>query len=117
MQTNLLYGRVAATTALVLATLATVFLLYQLGEVVIFAVLSIIFAAALRAPMLRLEQRLHSRSAAILLLYALIFVVLGFGSYTFSFPLGVEVAKASGRFPDLYNDLLTSWQTSGVAWQ
>jgi predicted PurR-regulated permease PerM len=117
MQTNLSYGRVAATTALVLATLATVFLLYQLGEVVIFAVLSIIFAAALRAPMLRLEQRLHSRSAAILLLYALIFVVLGLGSYTFSYPLGVEVAKASGRFPELYNDLLSSWQTSGVAWQ
>lgn len=117
MQTNWSYGRIAATTALILATLAVLFVLYRVSEVVIFAVLSIIFAAALRAPMLRLERQVRSRSGAILLLYALIFVVLVGGIYTFSRPLANEITKASARFPFLYDNLLRRWQASGDGWQ
>ena len=111
------YGRVAATTALILGTLAVIFMLYRLDDVVIFAILSIIFAAALRAPMLRLEARVHGRSAAILLLYLVIFVVLGFGTYAFSFPLGDDLVRATRDFPRGYDGLLVRWQSSGVAWQ
>jgi predicted PurR-regulated permease PerM len=117
MQTNLSYGRVAATTALVLTTLAIVFMLYRLSDVVFFAVLSIIFAAALRAPMLRLEQPLRSRSAAILMLYAVMFVILGLSSYVFSVPLGNDVVQASRSFPQQYESLLRSWQASSLTWQ
>ncbi len=111
------YGRIAATTALILATLAAVWMLYRLDDVVIFAVLSIIFAAALRAPMLRLEPHVRGRSAAILLLYLVIFLVVGFGVYAFSFPLGNDVVTATSEFPRWYDAQVQAWQTSGVAWQ
>lgn len=117
MPINLSYGRVAATTALVLATLGVTFIVLRLSEVVIFAILSIIFAAALRAPMLWLEQRIRSRSAAILLLYALIFVVLALGGYAFGGPLGSDLTQAGERFPALYDTMIRTWQTSGVGWR
>jgi len=114
---TLSYRRVAATTALILTTLAVMWMLYQLDDVVIFAILSIIFAAALRAPMLRLEPHVRGRSAAILLLYLVIFLVLGFGTYTFSFPLGNDLVTATSDFPRWYDAQVRAWQTSGVDWQ
>lgn len=116
-RSNLSSRRVAASTALVLATLAVVWMLYRLNDVVIFAVLSLVFAAALRGPMLRLEPYVRSRSAAILLLYAAILVVLGLGAWAFSFPLGNDLASATSGLPRWYDAQLHAWQASSVPWQ
>lgn len=117
MQPSVSFRRIAATTALVLATLAVVAVLWRLGQVVIFAVISIILAAALRTPMLSLETRVRSRSAAILLLYLLIVTIVGGGGYVFSAPLGSEIAAAAVNFPQAYTQLLATWEASTIPWQ
>lgn len=111
------YKQIATTTALVLATLALAYVTYLLGQVVLLFVLSILVAAGLRAPMLRLQQRGMSRGLAILLLYILVVAILAGGGFLFSYPLSVGIERASERFPRLYDTIARSWQNSPSRWQ
>jgi putative permease len=111
------YSRLAGYTALVLATLTVAYVIYQLNQVVLLFVLSIILAAALRAPMLSLQRRRIPRGGAILLLYLLILSVFGAYLIMVSQPLRAELRQAGQRFPVLYDSLVRRWQNSDQQWQ
>lgn len=111
------YKRIAGYTALVLATLAGLYVIYRLNQVVLLFVLSIIVAAALRGPMLQLQRRGLPRGIAILLLYLLILVVIAATLYTLSVPLGDELRLATERFPDRYDAIEQEWTSSPYQWQ
>lgn len=111
------YKRIAGYTALVLATLATVYVVYRLGQVVLLFVLSIILAAALRTPMLRLQRRRIPRGGAILLLYLMILVVLGGGIALLGGPLVNELTEAGRLFPPRYDRFVRVLEQSPQTWQ
>ena len=111
------YKRIAAYTALVLATLATLYVIYRLNQVVLLFLLSVIVAAALRKPTLALQRRHVPRSGAILLLYVLVLAVLGAIIYFLGQPLGAEVRQAGQRFPVIYDSFITRAQASDQQWQ
>lgn len=105
------YKQVALATTLILATLAAAYVTYQLGQVVLLFVLSILVAAALRMPMAWLERRGLSRSLAILVLYLLVIIVLGVGGYLLSYPLSDGLQRASQNFPRDYDLIARGWQS------
>lgn len=109
--------RIAAYTALVLATLATIYVIYLLGEVVLLFVLSVVVAAALRKPMLALQHRGVPRSGAILLLYILVLTILAAIVYFLGQPLGEELTRAGQHFPRLYDSIINRWNASDQQWQ
>lgn len=111
------YKRIAGYTALMLATLASVYVMYRLAQVVLLFVLSIIVAAALREPMLRLQRRGLPRGVSILLLYVLILTTIGVTLYALSVPLGEELRTASSRFPERYDAIERGWENSSEEWQ
>lgn len=111
------YKQIAGYTALVLTTLMLAYLTYRLSEVVLLFVLSIIVAAALRAPMIWLQRRRTPRGIAILLLYLLIIAVISTIVVIMGQPLVDELRVAGERFPQLYDRLLTDWENSGQQWQ
>jgi putative permease len=111
------YKRVALYTVLVLTTLAVAFVTYRLAQVVLLFVLSIVLAAALRLPIIWLQRHRIPRGVAILLLYLLIFTVLGLGLYFFGPRLGAEIARAVERVPEVYSSINRSWETSDREWQ
>jgi putative permease len=111
------YKRIAGYTALVLATVAAGYITYRLSEVVLLFLLSIIVAAALRAPMLWLQQRGLPRGIAILLLYLVILAVEGAVIVLLGQPLADELRVAGERFPQLYDRLLTTWEQSNEQWK
>ncbi len=114
---GLSYKRIMGYTAVVLATLALLFVLYQLGQVVLLFVLSVIVAAALRKGVLALESRRIPRGLAILLWYILIIGLLGLGIYFLGAPLGAEFQTIGEEAPQRYDALINRYQQSGVAWQ
>ncbi len=111
------YKRIAGYTALVLATLTLLYVIYRLEAVVLLFVLSVVVAAALRKPILALQQRRFPRSAAILLLYVLVLSVLGALIYFLGKPLSEELTRAGQQFPQFYDALVANWQASDVQWQ
>lgn len=111
------YKRIAGYTALVLATLTTLFVIYRLGQVVLLFVLSIIVAAALRAPMLWLQARRVPRGSAILLLYLVVLTALSLTLFAIAQPLGGELRLAGERFPQLYDRVARFWEASPQQWQ
>ncbi|HEY0607199.1 MAG TPA: AI-2E family transporter [Herpetosiphonaceae bacterium] len=111
------YKRIAGYTALVLTTLMLGYLTYRLSEVVLLFVLSIIVAAALRAPMIWLQRRRVPRGIAILLLYLLIIAVIGAIVVLMGQLLLDELRVAGERFPRRYDELLTQWEQSNQQWQ
>lgn len=118
METHgLSYKRIMGYTAVVLATLALLVVLYRLGQVVLLFVLSVIVAAALRKGVLALESRRIPRGLAILLWYILIIGLLGLGIYFLGAPLGAEFQMIGEEAPQRYDALINRYQQSGVAWQ
>lgn len=111
------YKQIAGYTALVLTTLMLGYITYRLSEVVLLFVLSIIVAAALRAPMIWLQHRRMPRGLAILLLYLLIIAVISATIVVMGQPLLDELRVAGERFPQLYDRLLTQWENSDQQWQ
>lgn len=111
------YKRLAGYTALVLGTLATVYVTYRLGQVVLLFALSVLVAAALRVPMLRLQRWRVPRGAAILLLYILILGTLTAVIFWVGSPLRAELTAAGERFPQLYDRLLRQGEASASRWQ
>jgi predicted PurR-regulated permease PerM len=114
---RLSYKRIVGYTALALATLACIYVIYRLGQVVLLFVLSIIVAAALREPMLRLQRRGLPRGIAILLLYISILAVIGATFYGLGVPLGDELRLATERFPTRYDALEREWEAGSQQWQ
>ncbi len=111
------YKRIAGYTALVLATLTLLYVVYRLEAVVLLFVLSVVVAAAMRKPMLALKQRRIPRSAAILLLYVLVLSVLGALIYFLGAPLGEELTRAGQQIPQFYDTLVANGQASNTQWQ
>lgn len=114
---RLSYKRIAGYTALVLATAASLYVIYRLAQVVLLFVLSIIVAAALRGPTLWLQRRGVPRGVAILLLYVLVLVVIGATLYGLSQPLADELRVATERFPTRYDAIERRWENSPQEWQ
>jgi putative permease len=109
--------RIMGYTAIVLATLALLLVVYRLGQVVLLFVLSIILAAAINKGATSLEKRGFGRGYAILTWYLVIVGVLALGIYLFGGSLGDELQTIGERFPQRYDVLLTRFQNSGVDWQ
>lgn len=114
---RLSYKRIAGYTTLMLATLAGLYVIYRLNQVVLLFVMSIIVAAALRGPMLQLQRRGLPRGIAILLLYLLILVVIAATLYMLSVPLSDELRFATERFPERYDAIEQLWTNSPYQWQ
>lgn len=110
------YKRIAGYTALVLATVAVVYVIYRLNQVVLLFVLSVIVAAALREPMLRLQHRRVPRGAAILLLYLLILAILGGAIFALGQPLLNEITEAGERFPPRYDAFVQYLESQPQTW-
>ncbi len=111
------YGRLAGYTALVLATLTIAYVTYRLGQVVLLFVISVLVAAALRAPMLRLQRHRVPRGGAILMLYLLIVAVVGALITLLGERLIAELRLAGQRFPMLYDSFIMRWSMSEQEWQ
>ncbi|GAC1637391.1 MAG: hypothetical protein NVS4B8_02120 [Herpetosiphon sp.] len=109
--------QVAANTALVLATLATLLVVYRLREVVLLFSLSVLLAAALRKNILWLEAHRIPRGFAILIWYLIILGVLLGGSLLLANSLQSELQSAANRLPAYYDELLAHWQSAGLPWQ
>lgn len=114
---GLSFKRIAGYTAIVMATLALLFVLAKLGQVVLLFVLSIIVAAALRQGVLWLERRRVPRGIAILLWYLLIIGVIALGVWLLGTALGNEMQRLTDLLPQAYDRLLERYQHSQVAWQ
>ncbi len=109
--------RIMGYTAVVLATLALLFVLYRLGKVVLLFVLSIIVAAALRKGVLALENWRIPRGLAILIWYLVVVVVLGLGIYLLGGSLRDELQSIDKEVPQRYDALLNRYQQGGAPWQ
>lgn len=109
--------RLMGYTAIVVATLALLLVVYRLGEVVLLFVLSIVVAAALRKGVVALENRRVPRSLAILCWYLLVIGILGVGIYVLGAGLGRELRNISEELPQRYDVLIRSYQQSGTDWQ
>lgn len=109
--------RIVGYTAVALATLTLLFVFYRLGQVVLLFLLSIIMAAAISKGATALENRGLSRGYAILVWYLVVVGVLGLGIYLLGSPLGNELQVIGERFPQRYDRLLSSFQSSGIGWQ
>ena len=109
--------RTIGYTAVVLATLALLLVVYRLSQVVLLFVLSVIMAAALTKGVVALENRRVPRGIAILVWYLIIVGVLGLGIYVLGGPLGRELQTIGEQFPLRYDAWLDRFQTSGIEWQ
>ncbi len=109
--------RTIGYTAVVLATLALLLVVYRLSQVVLLFVLSVIMAAALTKGVVALENRRVPRGIAILVWYLIIVGVLGLGIYVLGGPLGRELQTVGEQFPLRYDAWLDRFQTSGIEWQ
>lgn len=111
------YGQVAGATALVLATLTVLYVTYRLSAVVLLFILSVVVAAALREPMLRLQRRGLPRSLAVLLLYLLIIATIGLLTLLIGNRIVTELERAGQHLPVVYDSLIMRWSTRGAEWQ
>ncbi len=109
--------RIIGYTAVVLATLALLVVIFRLQEVVLLFILSIIMAAALRPGVVALEQRRIPRGFAILAWYLLIIGVFALGIYLIGGPLGEELQALGNAFPLRYDALVGRYQAAGDGWQ
>jgi predicted PurR-regulated permease PerM len=74
------YKRIMGITAVLMATLMVLYVVYRLNTVVLLFILSIIVATPLRKGVVMLEERRVPRGVAILVWYLVIFAVVGLGS-------------------------------------
>ncbi len=116
-QHGLSISRLMGYTAVVLSTLALLFVVYRLGQVVLLFVLSVFVAAALRKGVIALESRRVPRSAAILFWYLVVVGVLGFGIYFLGGALRNELQTIGEKLPQSYDILIGTYRAHGAAWQ
>ena len=109
--------RITGYTAIVVSTLAILFVLYRLGEVVLLFVLSIVVAAALHKGVIALESRRVPRSLAILFWYVVVIGVLGLGIYVLGGALKNELQTISEELPQRYDVIINHYQQHGTSWE
>ncbi|HZB95339.1 MAG TPA: AI-2E family transporter [Herpetosiphonaceae bacterium] len=109
--------RITGYTAIVVSTLAILFVLYRLGEVVLLFVLSIVVAAALHKGVIALESRGVPRSLAILFWYVVVIGVLGLGIYVLGGALKNELQTISEELPQRYDVIINHYQQHGTSWE
>lgn len=108
--------RVAAYTAVILTTLALLYLLWQFRLIVILFIISLFVAAAVRPSILYLADYRLSPIPARLLIYSLIIAGFVFVTYLLSEPLSREVQLLSNRTAIAYQINYNRW-TNGSEWQ
>lgn len=108
--------RVAAYTAVILTTLALLYLLWQFRLIVILFIISLFVAAAVRPSILYLADYRLSPIPARLLIYSLITAGFVFITYLLSEPLSREVQLLSNRTAIAYQINYNRW-TDGSEWQ
>ncbi len=108
--------RVAAYTAVILTTLALLYLLWQFRLIVILFIISLFVAAAVRPSILYLADYRLSPIPARLLIYSLITAGFVFVTYLLSEPLSREVQLLSNRTAIAYQINYNRW-TNGSEWQ
>lgn len=108
--------RVAAYTAVILTTLALLYLLWQFRLIVILFIISLFVAAAVRPSILYLADYRLSPIPARLLIYSLITAGFIFVTYLLSEPLSREVQLLSNRTAIAYQINYNRW-TDGSEWQ
>lgn len=101
--------RLAGYTAIVLATLAGLALLWQFRLVVLLFILSLFVAAAIRPIVLRLNSRGLPRSVSVLLVFLLGFALL---AVVFALAIGPMLAELQ----TLTNRLAIAYETSYTRW-
>jgi putative permease len=116
-QHGLSIRRIIGYTVVVLATLALLFVVYRLGQVVLLFILSVIFAAALRKGVVALENRGIGRGLAILFWYLVVLVVLGLLIFLIGGRLGQELQAVSEQFPRQYDSWLGRLRAIEGSWQ
>ena len=109
--------RITGYTAIVVSTLAILFVLYRLGEVVLLFVLSIVVAAALHKGVIALESHRVPRSLAILFWYVVVIGVLGLGIYVLGGALKNELQTISEELPQRYDVIINHYQQHGTSWE
>lgn len=102
--------RFLAYVAVVLATLAGLFLLWQIRLVVGIFLLSLLVSAAVRPIIVRLTARGVPRTLAMLLTYLSGLSLLGLGGYLLSGPLVGELDLLADRFTVTYDILYPAWE-------
>ena len=108
--------RVAGYTAVILTTLALLYLLWQFRLIVILFVVSLFVAAAVRPSILNLADYRLSPILARLLIYSLIITGFIFVTYLLSEPFSREVQLLSNRTAIAYQFNYGLWST-GSEWQ
>jgi predicted PurR-regulated permease PerM len=108
--------RLAGHTAVVLATLALLYLLWQFRLIVVLFVVSLFVAAAVRPSIIHLTHYKLSPLVARLLVYSLLIAAFIFLSYLLSEPLSREVQLLSNHTAVTYQIRYSQWST-GTEWQ
>ena len=104
--------RMALNTIAVLAVLLVAVVLIQIKEILIVFLIGILLASAIEPIVDRLARRGFGRGQAVLLVYALLFVVIG-GLLAFLVPTVInEVVRFFSTAPKLIDDLRESVQNS-----
>jgi putative permease len=111
------YKRIMGVTAVVMATLMVLYVLYRLNAVVLLFVLSIIVAAPLRKGVVWLGERRVPRGVAILIWYVVLLGIVGLGIFFLGGPLGDELQQIGQTFPQSYDRFVGQYQTSSTGWQ
>jgi predicted PurR-regulated permease PerM len=108
--------RLANIAAIIFATLAMVYLLWQFRLIVGLFMVSLFVAAAIRPSIIYLTERGLSVASSRIIVYVSIigFIVLSF--YVLSAPFSQEVRKLSNRTAIGYQNLYNEW-SSGTEWQ
>ena len=111
------YKRIMGITAVLMATLMALYVVFRLNAVVLLFVISIIVATPLRKGVVMLEERRVPRGVAILIWYLVIFAVVGLGIYVLGGPLGGELQQIGQTFPQSYDRLIGRYQNAEGGWQ
>ena len=109
--------RIMGYTALVVATLALLVVLYRLYEVVLLFILSVIVAAGLRKGVAALEARRLPRSLAILVWYIVVLGVFALGIFVLGGSLARELQTLSEDLPQRYDFFIGRYRSDGGSWR
>ena len=108
---------ILATIGLVLATVALLWVVIEVRQVLTWIVIAAFFAVALTPLVDRVQRRLvHRRSMATLLVFVVVLVVLAGLAAVFAVPLAKEGTQLAGQLPQLIEDARTDADRSGGCW-
>jgi predicted PurR-regulated permease PerM len=95
---------ILATVGIVLATALALLLIYEAARVLVWIVVALFFTVALYPAVNWVQRYLHRRSVATLVVFLLVFIVLGGVITAFAIPLAKEGATLAGQLPGQIED-------------